>query len=155
MDLGIIAKLKGFARKCYGSWATRYVILFLGKGQKPEDIKLPLDKQSMVTNIVMWLCKARAHFNSSAAQLQGVRDCWTKTRLPEAMTASVRDEAVRRIGELFRNTTPQEGFVEPGEEPEATDCGAPVDDPGDVDVRTRGWVPCAEGQEERHLRRCG
>jgi hypothetical protein len=86
MDAGIIAKIKGFLRGCYGRWATRLTILFLGAGNAPSAMKLPLDKQSMVTNLIMWLCRAREHFNGNEAQLQGMRNCWAKTRLPEAMT---------------------------------------------------------------------
>jgi hypothetical protein len=66
MDLGVIAKLKGYLRAVamvVGPLA-RFVILFLGQGKKPEDIKLPLDKQSMVTNIVAWLCMARSHLST-------------------------------------------------------------------------------------------
>ena len=136
MDAGIIAKIKGFVRSCYGWWATRFVIMFLGRGGKPNDVKLPLDKQSVVVNITAWLCRARAHFNSSTVQQQGIRDCWNKTRLPQAMMASVQDEAVSRIRELFKDSSPHDGYVEPGEEPENTSNGASVDEPDDPEVRT-------------------
>lgn len=60
---------------------------------------------------------------------EGVRKCWAKTRLPQAATSKVKDEAISRVRELFKDGCPDDGYVEPGEEPDATDSGAPVDDP--------------------------
>ena len=107
-------------RSCYGRWATLFTITALGKGTKPEDVKLPVDKQSMVTNVVSWLCRTRLAFNGSSAQQQGIVRCWNSTRLPQAFDSNVQAEAMERVGELFAKSSPSD-FVEPGEEPDATD----------------------------------
>lgn len=81
MDAGIIAKIKGFVRSRFQEWVVRHVIIFLGRGGTPEEMKLPIDKQSIVTKVVAWLCRAREHVNSSDAEGEGLRKCWASTRL--------------------------------------------------------------------------
>ena len=81
MDAGIIAKIKGFVRSRFQEWVVRHVIIFLGRGGKPEEMKLPIDKQSIVTKVVAWLCRAREHVNGSDAEGEGLRKCWATTRL--------------------------------------------------------------------------
>ena len=108
----------------------------MGQGHAPEQMHLPLDKQSMVTNLVAWLARAREHFNGNEAQRDGICKCWDKTRIPEATTSSVKEEAISRVNELFAGSSPDDGFIEPGAEPDPTDSGAPVDNPDDLPVTT-------------------
>ena len=129
MDAGIIAKIKGWVRKLYGRWATRFTVFFMGAGGDPAKMKLPLDKQSMVCNLVLWLCYARTGLNAKTASMAA---CWQKTKLTDALKPAVQEEAAERVGELFSG---RGGYVEPGEECESTDDGAPVDDPGDVEIQ--------------------
>ena len=102
MDAGIIAKLKGFLRKMYGSMVVCSVQEQIKKGVLPEHVKVPMDVTSCKQNLFEWLSQSVYELNKDKL---GVAQCWESTGLLRAWERSVQLEATAKFNELFPNAT--------------------------------------------------
>ena len=139
MDAGIIAKIKGFLRKMYGSWVVVLVQEQIKKGVKSEEIKVPADVPTCKKNLFEWLSQSVDQLNKDTS---GVAHCWEETQLLRAWERSVQVEASGKVKELFPNLTDADRVIidmTGAEDEGAGDLGVPFTETQD-DEEWVGWV---------------
>ena len=102
MDAGVIARLKGRLRRKYGKWAVDLAVKHMQSGGKPEDIKVPHDVPTCLSNLLRWLSASVEELRSDKA---GIVHCWESTQLLCAWDRGTQMRAVEKMSELYPDVT--------------------------------------------------